>query len=60
MPAILLPVLHQQQRQQADCLAACAAMILAYLDVDIEYDQLLRLLKVKPFGAAGQTRLYPG
>ncbi len=29
----LLPISHHQQDQQADCLAACAAMVLSYLQV---------------------------
>lgn len=28
----LLAVLHQRQRQQSDCLAACAALVLEYLN----------------------------
>ena len=48
---ILLPVLHQQQRQQTDCLAACAGMILDYLYVPYTYDRLLRLLRVGSMGA---------
>lgn len=51
MPKNLLPVSHWKQRQQADCLAACAAMILSYLGQTIEYDQLLRLLVIGPIGA---------
>lgn len=30
MPTILLPIPHQRQREEADCLPACAAMILTY------------------------------
>jgi ABC-type bacteriocin/lantibiotic exporter with double-glycine peptidase domain len=42
---------HQQQQSDGDCLAACAAMALAYLDYAIDSGQLLRLLKIKPYGA---------
>ena len=42
----LLPISHRQQIQQADCLAACAAMLLDYLHVPIQYKYLLRLLQV--------------
>ena len=58
MPNTLLPVPHQRQQQEADCLAACAAMVLAYLNVQIKYQQLLRLLKVKPYGTPGQNLKY--
>lgn len=58
MPTILLPVPHIKQHHQADCLAACAAMALAFVNVNATYDSLLRLLKVKSFGAAGQNLKY--
>jgi ABC-type bacteriocin/lantibiotic exporter with double-glycine peptidase domain len=48
----LLPISHRQQILQADCLAACAAMILDYLHVPIQYEHLLRLLKVRSFGTS--------
>ena len=47
----LLPVSHRRQEQQADCLAACAAMILAYLQIPVNYSRLRRLLNVRYFGA---------
>ena len=53
MPNILLPIPHQLQRSEGDCLAACAAMALAYWDVASDYDHLLRLLEVKSYGAPG-------
>jgi ABC-type bacteriocin/lantibiotic exporter with double-glycine peptidase domain len=53
MPNTLLPVPHYKQQQTADCLAACAAMILAHWGIAIEYERLLTLLKVKSFGTAG-------
>ncbi|MBX3011302.1 MAG: hypothetical protein KF832_07330 [Caldilineaceae bacterium] len=46
----LLPVLHRPQIEQADCLAACSAMILDYLHIPIQYDRLRRLLNVRNFG----------
>jgi ABC-type bacteriocin/lantibiotic exporter with double-glycine peptidase domain len=58
MPNILLPVPHHRQHHNADCLAACAAMVLAYLKITIGYDQLLKLLKVRPYGTAGQNLKY--
>ena len=58
MPKVLLSVPHQQQQSDGDCLTACAAMVLAYLDRPMEYAQLLRLLKIKPYGTpAGNIRL---
>ena len=48
----LLPISHQRQHQQADCLAACAAMTLNYLQIPVNYSQLLRLLNIRPHGAA--------
>lgn len=47
-----LAVSHHRQRQQADCLAACAAMVLDYLRVPIGYDHLVRLMGIRYFGAA--------
>ncbi|MBX3059008.1 MAG: peptidase C39 family protein [Anaerolineae bacterium] len=46
----LLPVSHQQQKHQSDCLAACAAMILNYLQIPIGYERLMQLLKVDAIG----------
>lgn len=47
----LLPVLHRQQREQADCLLACAEMVLAYNGVRVGRRRLRRLLNIRPFGA---------
>ena len=58
MPNILLPIPDKQQQQTADCLAACAAMVLSYLGIVSSYEELLKLLKVKSFGAAGQNLKY--
>lgn len=58
MPKVLLTVPHQLQQSDGDCLAACAAMVLTYLGQQIDYPKLLRLLKVKSYGApAGNIRL---
>lgn len=58
MPKRLLPVPHQQQQSDGDCLAACAAMVLNYLNIPIGYTELQRLLKIKPYGApASNIRL---
>ncbi len=47
---ILLPVLHLKQHRQADCLVACAAMVLDYLQIPIQYERLVRLLKTQAAG----------
>lgn len=48
-----LPVPHLKQTQQADCLAACAAMVLAYLNQPTDYRRLLTLLGIGVHGAPG-------
>jgi len=48
MPVTWLPVPHQKQRHRADCLAACAAMVLAYLGQPVRYGRLIRLLGITP------------
>jgi len=55
---VLLPVPHVRQRKDADCLAACAAMCLAYIGVNINYTRLLKLLKVMPYGTPGHNLKY--
>jgi ABC-type bacteriocin/lantibiotic exporter with double-glycine peptidase domain len=58
VPLHLLPIAHRQQQADGDCLAACAAMVLAYWQRDISYSALLRLLRIQPYGApAGNIRL---
>ncbi|MBV7337629.1 hypothetical protein KFU94_57255 [Chloroflexi bacterium TSY] len=47
----LLSVLHRKQQQSADCLAACAAIVLDYLQIPVQYDRLLRQLRVEYFGS---------
>ncbi len=47
----LLPILHCQQRQPAECLAACAAMALDYLQKPHSYDTLLKIIQVGYAGA---------
>ncbi|MEM7124793.1 MAG: cysteine peptidase family C39 domain-containing protein [Chloroflexota bacterium] len=41
---MLLNVPNVRQRQQADCLAACAQMVLTYLGEQVDYNRLLRIL----------------
>ena len=53
----LLPVSHQKQRRRADCLAACAAMMLDYIGRPCPYHRLLCLLDVKLIGAPASNIL---
>lgn len=48
MPKRLLHVTHQRQRYPADCLAACAAMVLGFLGQPADYENLIRLLRIDP------------
>lgn len=48
----LLAVSHYRQRQQADCLAACAAMVLEYFHLPFTYERLLRLLNIRYYGTS--------
>jgi ABC-type bacteriocin/lantibiotic exporter with double-glycine peptidase domain len=51
VPKVLLSVPHLLQQSDGDCLAACAAMVLAHIGRAVDYADLLRLLKIKPHGA---------
>ncbi|MEZ4518590.1 MAG: C39 family peptidase [Chloroflexota bacterium] len=51
VPKVLLPTPHKTQASDSDCLAACAAMILEYLGIPVEYPQLLQTLNIKLYGA---------
>src|SRR5262245_12040975 len=55
---MLLPITHQAQTSQADCLATCAAMVLTYLHVPYRYDRLLRLMQVDDIGTPFRNLLY--
>lgn len=57
MPKHLLPVPHVQQRESADCLAACAAMVLAYLGIRISYTRLVQMLGIGAYGTPGRNLL---
>ena len=48
----LLNVSNWKQRQPADCLAACSAMVLQYLQVPFQYESLVELLETKYYGTA--------
>ena len=45
-----LPVSHLQQRQQADCLVACTAMVLRYLEIPFRYERLAQVLETQLHG----------
>jgi len=47
----LLSVSHKKQRQPADCLAACAAMVLEYLQVSVAYNDIVEQFETRYFGA---------
>jgi len=55
----LLPVPLHKQRQAADCLPACVAMVLDFLGQPADYDSLLRTLGMTIYGtvASRVTRL---
>ena len=46
----LLSVLHQKQQRQSDCLVACAAMVLRYLQIPFRYERLAKLLETEQHG----------
>ncbi len=54
----LLPILHRQQRRQAECLAACAAMVLDYLQVSASYEMLVKRLQIGYAGAPFRNLRY--
>lgn len=45
-----LSVSHQKQQQQADCLVACVAMVLRYLQIPFRYERLLKVLETERHG----------
>lgn len=45
-----LRVSHQIQQEQADCLVACAAMVLTYHGISFRYSHLPKLLKAQKQG----------
>ena len=47
MTPVHLVVPHIQQRVVGECLAACAQMVLTYMNILVTYEYLLKLLKVK-------------
>ena len=57
MPKRLLHVSHRKQSQRADCLAACAAMVLDYIECPCSYQRLVDLLNIKLIGAPSSNIL---
>lgn len=51
MRAVSLRVPHIRQGKDGECLAASAAMILAYMRFPVTYKRLLRLLRIRWYGA---------
>ncbi|MFZ0548225.1 MAG: C39 family peptidase [Candidatus Promineifilaceae bacterium] len=51
MADLILPVPHIYQEQGADCLAACSAMVLSFIDRQATYPDLLKILNIQWFGA---------
>ena len=47
---MLLKLTHVRQQQQADCLVACAAMVLAHLHVPMSYSRIRQALGTTPEG----------
>ena len=50
MPKQLLPIPHYKQQAESDCLAACAAMMLGAINIQVPYERLLSILDIKPWG----------
>ncbi|MEZ4865054.1 MAG: cysteine peptidase family C39 domain-containing protein [Caldilineaceae bacterium] len=50
MLKLLLPVSNFRQQQQADCLAACAAMVLIYLHIPFDYERIIKTLLTGKIG----------
>lgn len=39
---------HKQQRHESDCLVACAEMVLNYLEIQVRYERLYKMLRAEP------------
>lgn len=57
MPKAWLNIPHRRQRLRADCLPACVAMLLDYLDCPVPYSRLLSLLGTCDFGTPAENIL---
>lgn len=47
MNHILLPVPHRRQREWGECMVACAAMAMAYMDIPVSYERLFTVLQIR-------------
>ena len=54
---MLLPIPHRAQQRQSDCLTACTAMVLEYLQIPFDYNRLQRRLGTTDGGAAFENLL---
>ena len=52
MSASRLPVPHHPQLHDGECLAASALMVLDYLGLTVDYEQLLQMLEIQWFGVS--------
>jgi ABC-type bacteriocin/lantibiotic exporter with double-glycine peptidase domain len=52
---MLLHVPHIHQREKADCLVACVAMVIEYWQIKIAYEQIARILKTQSFGTSARS-----
>lgn len=55
MPTLNLT--HLQQQYPSDCLSACAWMVLSYLDISIQYVELLEILDIQKTAGASMYNL---
>jgi ABC-type bacteriocin/lantibiotic exporter with double-glycine peptidase domain len=58
VPKCLLPVPHRPQLSDGDCLAACAAMTLAYWGQNSSYQELVERLEIRSYGAPARNILH--
>ena len=56
--SIVLPVPHIPQHYTGECLAACAAMLLTYLNIPVTYKQLLNKLQIKQGIGTPASKIY--
>lgn len=57
MPKSLLQIPHHKQLQGADCLAACAAMMLEYLGLGVPYRRIVQHLNITSLGTPHRNLL---
>lgn len=48
MLPLILPVPFIRQRNDGDCLVACAAMVLGYMGITVAYNRVAAILQTKP------------